>query len=473
MTTGPNETLTARIAQLRSFAATRATHSRAFRMDQLRGLREVFADYATDIKNALWQDIGKSAAQTEQTEFTPVKDEIAYAMLHLTDWMAPEPRSLPIALRPGRAMVKPRPLGTVGIIGHWTHPFYTLLAPLVGAVAAGNCAVLKPSGRAPKTAKLLGSILPEYLNPRSIVTVTGPEAVLEEVVSEPLDHLFYSGSEALGRKVYQRAAQQLTPVTLQLGGKAPVIVVDGHDWKTIGRRIAYGKFSNAGQSLISPDYLIAVGYDVATKVQDAVIAAVEDFYGPNPQEAQQFGRLITPEHTEHLVNLLQSTIKGAVGVTPARLVHGGKYNIDSAYLAPTILADVDPNAAIMQEQILGPILPILVVDTYDEAMELANSMPVAPVAYGFSERRRIRRDFMHRISAGAAVMNVTVLQSSLPSLPHNATGAAGFGTWGGYESFRLFSQYRTHLYKPTRFDTLEAAYPPDPKLGERLIDKLK
>lgn len=474
MTTGPNESMTSRIAQLRSFAATRATHARSFRMDQLRSLRELFEDYSKDIQDALWQDIGKSAAQTDQTEFTPVKDEIAHAILHLTDWMEPDRRrSIPLALRPAQAMVKARPLGTVGIIGHWTHPFYSLLAPLVGAVAAGNCVVLKPSMRAPKTAKLLGTILPEYLNPRSIVTVTGGENALDELASQQLDHLFYSGSEAVGRRVYQRAAGQLTPVTLQLGGKSPVIVVDGHDWKTIGRRIAYGKFSNAGQSLVSPDYLIAVGYDVATKVQDAIIDAVEDFYGPNPGEAKQFGRMITPDHTQRLVNLLQATVKGAVGATPARLVHGGKYNVESAYLAPTILADVDPNSAIMQEQILGPILPILVVDTYDEAMELANSMPTPPVAYGFSERRRIRRDFMHRINAGAAVMNVTVLQASLPSLPSNATGAAGFGTWGGYESFRLFSQYRTHLYKPTRWDTLEAAYPPEPKLGGRFIDKLK
>lgn len=473
MTTGLNETMTARITELRAFAATRATHPRAFRMDQLRGLRELFEDYSTDIQDALWQDIGKSAAQTDQTEFAPVKDEISYAMLHLTDWMEPESRSLPVALRPGRAMVKPRPLGTVGIIGHWTHPFHTLLTPLVGAVAAGNCVVLKPSMRAPKTAKLLGTILPEYLNPRSIMTVTGGEGALDELAAQPLDHLFYSGSKTLGRRVYELAAQQLTPVTLQLGGKSPVIVVDGHDWKTIGRRIAYGKFSNAGQNLLSPDYLVAVGYDVATKVQDAVIEAVEDFYGPSPGEAKQFGRIITPEHTQHLVDLLQATIKGAVGATPARLVHGGKYNIESAYLAPTVLADVHPNSAIMQEQILGPILPILVVDTYDEAMELVNSMPTPPAAYGFSERRRIRKDFMHRINAGAAVMNVTVLQSALPSLPHNATGDAGFGSWGGYESFRLFSQYRTHLYKPTRFDTLEAAYPPDPKLGRRFIDKLK
>src|SRR5699024_7687364 len=249
---------------------------------------------------------------------------------------------------------------------------------------------------------------------------------------QPLDHLFYTGSETVGRRVYQLAAQQLTPVTLQLGGKSPVIVVDGHDWKTIGRRIAYGKFSNAGQSLVSPDYLIAVGYDVATKVQDAVIDAVEDFYGPNPGEAKQFGRMITPDHTERLVNLLQATMKGAVCATPARLVYGGKNNIESAYLAPTILADVDPNSAIMQEQILGPILPILVVDSYDDAMQLANSIPTPRAAYGFSERCRIRRDFMHRINAGAPLMNATVRQASLPALPQNATGAPGFGTWGGY-----------------------------------------
>ena len=473
MTPGAHETMTTRIQQLRAFAATRATHTRSFRMDQLKALRELFEDYATDIQNALWQDIGKSAAQTDQTEFAPVKDEIAYAMLHLTDWMEPEPRAIPVALRPARARVRARPLGTVGIIGHWAQPFYTLLAPLVGAIAAGNCVILKPSMRAPKTAKLLDTILPEYLNPRSIVTVTGGEAALEELASQPLDHLFYSGSTDIGRRIYQLAAAQLTPVTLQLGGKSPVIVADGRDWKTIGRRIAYGKFSNAGQNLTSPDYLIAVGYDVAAKTQDAVIAAVAEFYGENPGETNQFGRIITPEHTQHLVQLLQATIKGAVGATPARLVHGGKYNIDSAYLAPTVLAEVHPNSAIMQEQILGPILPILIVDTYDEAIELANSMPTAPAAYGFSERRRIRRDFMQRINAGTATMNATVLQSALPSLPHNATGTAGFGCWGGYESFRLFSQYQANLYKPTRFDTLAAAYPPDPKLGSRFIDKLK
>lgn len=473
MTSGAQDTLAARLAELRAFAATRATHSRSFRMDQLKGLREVFEDYAKDIQDALWQDIGKSAAQTNQTEFGPVKDEIAYAMLHLTDWMEPQPRSIPYGLRPGKAMVKPRPLGVVGIVGNWTHPFYTLLAPLVGAVAAGNCMVLKPSMHTPRIAKLLGSILPEYLNSRSIVTISGGQDALEELASQPLDHLFFTGSEDLGRRVYGLAAQQLTPVTLQLGGKSPVIVVDGTDWRTIGRRIAYGKFTNAGQNLVSPDYLIAVGYDVAAKVQQGVIDAVEEFYGTKPEEAKQFGRIITPEHTQRLVDLIRATMKGAVGATPARLVHGGKYNVDSAFLAPTILADVDPNSAIMQEQILGPILPVIVVDTFDDAIELANSKPIPPAAYLFSERRRIRKDFMHRINAGAAVMNATVIQAALPSLPHNFTGAAGFGTWGGYESFRLFSQYRTHLYKPTRLDTLQAAYPPNPTYGQRMIDKLK
>ena len=473
MTTGAHETLPARMAELRAFAATRATHSRAFRMDQLKGLRELFEDYATDIQEALWQDVRKSRAQTNQTEFGPVKDEISYAMLHLTDWMEPQARSIPYSLRPGKAMVKPRPLGVVGIVGHWTHPFYTLLAPLVGAVAAGNCMVLKPSMHTPKTAKLLGTILPEYLNPRSIVTVTGGEEALEELTTQRLDHLFFTGSESLGRRIYAKAAEQLTPVTLQLGGKSPVIVVDGSDWKTIGRRIAYGKFTNAGQSLVSPDYLVAVGHDVAVKVQDAVIQAVEEFYGPNPAESKQYGRIITSAHTQHLVELIRATVKGAVGATPARLVYGGKYNTDAAFLAPTILTDVDPNSAIMQEQVLGPILPILVVDTYDEAMKLANSKPTAPAAYLFSERRRIRKDFMHRINAGAAVMNVTVIQAALPSMPHNFTGMAGFGTWGGYESFRLFSQYRTHFYKPTKLDTLQAAYPPDPTYGQRFIDRLK
>src|SRR5699024_1481046 len=163
-------------------------------MYQLKALRELFEDYATDIQDALWQDIGKSAAQTDQTEFAPVKDEIAYAILHLTDWMEPESRSIPIALRPARARVRARPLGTVGIIGHCALPFYTLLAPLVDAIAAGICVLLKPSMRAPKTCELLGTILPEYLTPRSIVTVTGGADALEELASQPLDHLFYSGS---------------------------------------------------------------------------------------------------------------------------------------------------------------------------------------------------------------------------------------------------------------------------------------
>ena len=473
MTSGAQESLAARVADLRDFAATRATHSRAFRIDQLKGLRELFEDYAPDLQDTLWEDIGKSADQTQQTEFGPVQDEIAYAMLHLTDWMEPQRRSIPYGLRPGKAMVKPRPLGVVGIAGNWTHPFYTLMAPLVGAVAAGNCMVLKPSMHTPRTAKLLGTVLPEYLNPRTIVTVTGGEEALEELAAQRLDHLFFTGSERLGRQVYTTAAQHLTPVTLQLGGKSPVIVVDGTNWKTIGRRIAYGKFTNAGQSMVSPDYLVAVGYDVAAKVEAAVIDAVEEFYGDNPADSKQYGRIITSDHTQHLVELIQATVKGAVGATPGRLVYGGKYNTDAAFLAPTILADVHPNSAIMQEQVLGPILPILVVDTYDEAVELVNSKPTAPAAYLFSERRRIRKDFMHRINAGAAVMNATVVQAALPAMPHNFAGAAGFGTWGGYESFRLFSQYRTHFYKPTRFDTLQAAYPPEPTLGQRFIDKLR
>ena len=234
--------------ELRTFAATRATHSRSFRIDQLKH----YAKSSKIIRQTFRTPCGKTLVNLSPNEPMRVHSGARRNFLCL---IAPDrldgtpTRSIPYGSASRKPWSNPAP-GCGGIVGNWTYPFYSLLAPLVGAVAAGNCMVLKPSMHAPRTAKLLGSILPEYLNPRSIVTVTGAEAALEELVDQPLDHLFFTGSESLGRRVYQRAAQQLTPVTLQLGGKSPVIVVDGADWKTIGRRIAYGKFTNAGQSLV-------------------------------------------------------------------------------------------------------------------------------------------------------------------------------------------------------------------------------
>lgn len=461
-----NEEPGAAVARMRQAAALRLAHPRRFRAGQLKGIRRMLEEQADTICAALAADLGKPAVEAMLTEVQPTRSEVDHALLYLTDWMEPESVKVPLAFRPASAKVEARPLGTVLIIGPWNYPVQTLLGPLVAAVAAGNSVVLKPSEKAPATSELIGRLIPQYLDPRAVAVVQGGAEAVQALLAEKFDHIFYTGGERVGRIVYEAAAKQLTPVTLELGGKSPCVVADGRNWPAIARRIAFGKFTNAGQTCVAPDYVLAVGEETQRQLEKHLPKAIEEFYGKDAQQSPDYGRMVSTEHLERTVALLEDAVSGGSaraggeGHPPARLVHGGRADVADRFLEPTVVADVSPDSALMAEEIFGPVLPIVRVDTFEEAVEFITARPHPLAAYLFTDKHRYHRAFEERVTAGGMAFDVALLQVGLPTLPFGGVGASGLGAYHGRAGFETFSQLRPALTKTDQVDTLRMVYPP-------------
>jgi aldehyde dehydrogenase (NAD+) len=448
------------VGRMRQAATLRLPHPRRYRAAQLKGIRRMLEEEADAICAALEQDLGKSRTEAMVTEVQVTRAEVDHALLYLTDWMEPQSVKVPLAFQPASARIEARPLGAVLVIAPWNYPFQLLISPLVAAVAAGNSVVLKPSEKAPATSELIGRLIPQYLDPRSVAVVQGGAETVQGLLAEKFDHIFYTGGERVGRIVYEAAAKQLTPVTLELGGKSPCVVADGRNWPAIARRIAFGKFTNAGQTCVAPDYVLVVGEETQRQLERHLPKAITEFYGADPQASADYGRLIDTEHAERLAGLLQDALEPGEGRTPARLVHGGRAEVADKYLEPTVLADVSADSALMAEEIFGPILPILRVDTVEEAIEFINARPHPLAAYLFTDKSRYHRAFEERVTAGGMAFDVTLLQVGLPTLPFGGVGPSGMGSYHGRAGFETFSQLRPALTKTDQVDTLKAVYPP-------------
>jgi len=435
-------------AHLRDGARSRVAHSKRFRLAQLDAFDRMLKSHRQEILDALAADLGKGASESQATELQIVQTEIDHARRHLEDWMRTRPVPSPFVLAPVTTTVTARPLGMVLIIAPWNYPINLTLTPLVDAIAAGNTAVLKPSELAPVTADLLGRIVPQYLDHRTVAVVNGGAEVTTQLLETKWDHILYTGGERVGRIVYEAAARQLTPVTLELGGKCPVVVSDG-DPMAIARRIAYGKFTNAGQTCVAPDYVLAVG-DMGPLVAKALTKVIKEFYGAEPRDSKDYGRIINADHVRRLAGLLES----------GTVLAGGQVDEEARYVAPTILTGVTGEDAVMQEEIFGPVLPILSVPSFDDALRFIGDRPDPLAAYVFSEHSSVVRAFEEGVRAGAVCVNATILHLAVPELPFGGVGASGIGAYHGKAGFDTFSQQRPTLAKSTRMDTLRMVYPP-------------
>jgi aldehyde dehydrogenase (NAD+) len=328
---------------------------------------------------------------------------------------------------------------------------------MVGAIAAGNAVVGKPSEVAAQTSATLARVVPEYLDPESIAIVEGGVGETQALLAEPFDYIFYTGNGRVGRIVMGAAAERLTPVTLELGGKSPTIVDESADVEVAARRIAFGKFLNAGQTCIAPDYVLV------TRTREAELAqqlgrAIRDFYGADPAASPDYARIVNDAHFQRLEQLL-------LGSTPAI---GGETNAADRYIAPTVLRDVSPDAPIMTEEIFGPLLPVLTVDNVDEAIRFVNDRDRPLALYVFAESDDVQRRVLERTSSGGVCINATVLHVAVPALPFGGVGASGMGAYHGKTGFDTFSHRKSVLTRPTRIDP-KLAYPPYTKVKERLI----
>ncbi|MBM6623333.1 aldehyde dehydrogenase family protein [Micrococcaceae bacterium RIT802] len=445
----PAELPVAAARRLRDATDSRLAQPRRFRATQLKGLERLLGENEDALCDALAADLGKPAAESRLTELDRIKAEIDHAQLHLGDWVAERHVRVPVSLQPATARIQARPLGMVLVIAPWNYPVLLLLGPLVGALAAGNTVVLKPSELAPATSALLARLVPAYLDRRAVAVVEGAAETTTELLGQQWDHIFYTGGERVGRIVAHAAAERLTPVTLELGGKSPAVVCDGN-FAAIARRIAHGKFMNAGQTCVAPDYVLAVGDHAANELEKHLPKAIAAFYGKDPSSSRDYGQIVNAAHFSRIAAYQQQ----------GRVVSGGSNDPATRYVEPTVLADVDPAATVMTDEIFGPVLPIVRVDRFDDAVRFVNSRPSPLAAYLFSERPRLHTAFEDQVRAGGIGHNVCNMHLAVPDLPFGGVGASGMGNYHGKAGFDTFSQQRPVLSKTARIDTLRAIYPP-------------
>jgi aldehyde dehydrogenase (NAD+) len=448
------------VAELRATFASGRTRDVAWRKEQLRALRRLLTEREADLLDALRIDLGKPAIEAFLTELAFVRAEIDDTLKHLDRWVRPERVGIPVRQRPGRGRIHRDPLGVVLIIGPWNYPVQLLLAPLVGAIAAGNCAVLKPSEVSATVSGALARILPEYLDRDAFRVVEGAVTETTALLEQRWDHVFYTGNGTIGRVVMGAAAKHLTPVTLELGGKSPTYVDASANLAVAAKRIAWGKFLNSGQTCIAPDYVL-VDRSVADAFVEALGAAVEEFYGDDPQTSPDFGRIINERHFARIAALVDGVGAG----TPA---FGGTRDEDDRYIAPTALVGTDPSARVMQEEIFGPILPILPVEGVDEAIRFVNDRDKPLALYVFAESKRIVERVLTETSSGGVCVNATLYHLVPPTLPFGGVGESGQGAYHGRSTFETFSHRKSVLRKPTRLDP-PIVYPPYTEQKQKLL----
>lgn len=451
------------VAKLRATYDSGTTRPLAWRERQLRALRALLVEREDEIAAAVHADLGKSGLEAYMTEVGFLLNEIGHTLKHLGRWTKPERVRTPLSGQPGTSRIHPEPLGVVLVIGPWNYPVQLVIAPLVGALAAGDAVVLKPSELAPATSAFLARAVPEALDGDAVAVVEGGVAETTALLEQRFDHVFYTGNGNVGRVVMRAAAEHLTPVTLELGGKSPAIVDRDANLDVAARRIAWGKFLNAGQTCIAPDYLLVHG-GVEGELVDKLTQTVRDFFGDDPRASTDFGRIVNDRHFERLTSLLAREPDDHVVV-------GGETDAGTRYFAPTIVRDVGVESALMDDEIFGPILPILTVPDVASAIDFVNARDKPLALYVFSEDKDRVDQVVRQTSSGGACVNATLYQVSNPELPFGGVGASGMGAYHGKASFDTFSHHKAVMTKPTRLDP-PMAYPPYTKLKERIIRRL-
>ena len=434
------------LADLRRVFAAGRTRVLEWRLEQLRAIERFLDEREPEIAGALAEDLGRSPAEAWLGDVASSKGEAAYARKHVRKWMRRRRESLPLAQLPGRAWVQYDPLGVVLVIGPWNYPLYLSLAPLVAAVAAGNCAVIKPSELAPATSALLARLLPQYVDAEAVRVIEGDAATTQELLAAGFDHVLFTGGTEVGKKIMAAAAPTLTPVTLELGGKSPVIVTADADIDVAARRIAWVKLLNSGQTCIAPDYVLA-DHRIVADLVDKIVANVRDF---RAGEVDPGLRIVNQRQFDRLVSLISTT--------DGKVVTGGRSDGATLRIEPTLIVDPSPSDPVMADEIFGPLLPVLTVESLDQAVQFVNSRPKPLALYVFASGQ-LGRDLIDRIPSGGAVINHVAMHCLVPSLPFGGVGASGMGAYHGKWGFDTLSHRRAVLSKPARPDP-RLVYPP-------------
>ncbi len=449
------------VKRQREFFASGATRDVDFRRAQLEKLKKLLKDYQGRISEAVAQDLRKHPFEAFFSESAFLLSEIDYALRHLDCWTRPQEVQSPRVFLGADSRIYPEPYGVALIIAPWNYPFNLLLTPLVGAMAAGNCAVLKPSEVSSHSSAVIASMIAGEFDPGYIAVVEGGMEVNEPLMREKFDYIFYTGGTVVGRAVMEAAARHLTPVTLELGGKSPCIVDRGVRMGYTARRIAFGKFLNAGQTCVAPDYLL-VQREVKRPLLEAIRHAVRSFYGDDPGASRHYTHIINERHFERLERLMEE----------GEIVMGGERDRSNLYIAPTLIDEPPLDAPIMQEEIFGPVLPVIAYDRLEEALDLVNSRPKPLALYFFSPDRALQERVLRETSSGGVCINSTLLQESTPTLPFGGVGDSGMGGYHGKASFDTFTHFKSVLRQRLPLDDLIRPPYPDLPVLNRVIQRL-
>ncbi|NET73792.1 MAG: aldehyde dehydrogenase family protein [Sphaerospermopsis sp. SIO1G2] len=428
------------LTKQKEFFTTAITKDVNFRLAQLKILKQLVVENKQAIQEALKADLRKSEFETYATEIGVIK-EIDFTIKNLKKWAKPQKSAVPFEFFNYSAKIYAEPLGVVLIISPWNYPFQLIISPLVGAIAAGNCAIIKPSEIAPNTAKLASQLISKYYPSEYITVVEGGVETSQKLLAEKFDHIFFTGGTAIGKIVMAAAAKHLTPVTLELGGKSPCIVDTQINLEHTIKRIIWGKFINAGQTCIAPDYLL-VNKKIKSNLVNGLKKCLIEFYGENPETSPDFPRIISKRHFDRLTKFLEY----------GQIIVGGKTNPESLYIAPTLLENFSLNDSIMEEEIFGPILPIIEYTEIEEAINLINSKPKPLALYIFSDNKNLQQKILQTTSSGGVCINDTVMQVGISSLPFGGVGDSGIGSYHGKASFDTFSHYKSVLKNTFLFD---------------------
>ncbi|MDU4968488.1 MAG: aldehyde dehydrogenase [Staphylococcus epidermidis] len=428
----------------KAFFNTHKTKNLKFRKQQLKLLSKNIKNHENELLDALYKDLGKSKVEAYATEIGMLLKSIKLMRKELKNWSKTKQTDTPLYLFPTKSYIKKEPYGTVLIIGPFNYPVQLVFEPLIGAIAAGNTAIVKPSELTPHVAIVIRDIIEDTFDETYVSVVEGGIEETQTLLSLPFDYMFFTGSEKVGKIVYEAAARKLIPVTLELGGKSPVIVDDTANIKVASERISFGKFTNAGQTCVAPDYIL-----VQRKVKNDLIKALKktitEFYGENIEKSPDFGRIVNQQHFNRLNDLIQ--------IHKDNVVFGGNSSKEDLYIEPTLLDNITNDNKIMKEEIFGPILPIITYDNFDEVLEIIQSKSKPLSLYLFSEDENMTHRVLEELSFGGGAINDTLMHLANPNLPFGGVGSSGIGQYHGKYSFDTFSHMKSYTFKSTRLES--------------------
>jgi aldehyde dehydrogenase (NAD+) len=436
--------------QLRGVWRSGVTRPLDWRIQQLRALGRFLDREHEVLGKAMTADLGKPGFEGWLTDVGAISLDVRNIVEQLPVWAAGTKVTVPVTLQPGRARVVPEPLGAVLVIAPWNYPVRCAVLPAAFALAAGNAVAIKPSELAPATSAALADLLPRYLDPEAVAVVEGGSEVAQSLLRQHWDHIFFTGSAAVGRLVLRAAADHLTPVTLELGGKNPAIVDATANVRSAARRLTWGKFLNAGQTCVAPDYLL-VERSLQEQLIDAVISQLRKFYGPNPSRSPDLARIVNDQHTERLASTLERT--------RGRVVCGGDIDRARRYVAPTVVADVGWDDPLMEDEIFGPVLPVLAFDDIDEVVDRLRTLPAPLALYAYTRARGVSQRLIGETTSGSVCVNHNAVQLAVPGLPFGGIGSSGMGAYHGRYGFDTFTHRKAVLVRPSRGE-IPLAYPP-------------